>query len=366
VSLSDGRALDGRDLIDWDFALATARRLQSRGPQLPPAEARAVCDQLRELAGVAVAHVQQVTRLEPAADPGDVAVVDRETWVASNLAGFQVLAGPLLDKLAESGRRSNAVTLALGRRATGLQLGVMLAFLSSKVLGQYEVMLPDRASGRLSLIAPNIVAVERELGVVPRDFRLWVCLHEQCHRTQFTAVPWMRDHLESLITELAATTDLDPVAVLGRLRSAVAGMRDKREDGPRPGILELVQSPEQRAVLDRMQALMTLLEGHAEWAMDSVGPDVVPTVETIRGKFEERRGGGGVIDRLLRRVLGLDLKMQQYKQGAAFVRNVVAASGVTGLNTVWESPAALPTRAEISDPTAWMRRVLGSAATLPA
>ena len=111
---------------------------------------------------------------------------------------------------------------------------------------------------------------------------------------------------------------------------------------------------------------MTLLEGHAEWAMDTVGPDVVPTVSAIREAFESRRGGGGVIDKLLRRLLGMDMKLAQYRQGAAFVRSVVEASGVSGLNTVWESPAALPTRAEITDPTAWMRRVLGSAATLPA
>lgn len=364
MSLTDG--LDGRDLIDWDFALATAKRLQSPGPQLPEAQARAVCDQLRELAEIATAHVAGVTRLEPAADPGEVAVLDRAGWAASNLASFPLLAGPLLDRVAVSGRRTSGPALAVARKITGLQLGAMVAYLSGKVLGQYEVFLPDRATGRLALVAPNIVAAERELGVVPRDFRLWVCLHEQCHRAQFTGVPWMRDHFESLISELAAATDLDASALAGRLKAALTAIKAGREDGTKPGLLELVQSPAQREVLDRLTALMTLLEGHAEWAMDTVGPEVVPTVDAIREAFDARRGGGGVIDKILRRVLGMDMKLAQYRQGAAFVRAVVEASGVTGLNTVWESPAALPTRAEISDPTAWMRRVLGSAATLPA
>lgn len=364
MSLTDGP--DGRDLIDWDLALATAKRLQSPGPQLSEPLARAVCDQLRELAEVATAHVQAVTRLEPAADPGDVAIMDRASWAASNLASFPMLAGPLLDRAAASGRRTSGPALVVARKITGLQLGAMVAYLSGKVLGQYEVFLPDRATGRLALLAPNIVAAERELGVVPRDFRLWVCLHEQCHRAQFTGVPWLRDYFESLIADLAAATDLDPAALAGRLRGALAALRAGRETGERPGLLELLQSPAQREVLDRLQALMTLLEGHAEWAMDSVGPDVVPTVGAIRAAFEARRGGGGAVDRILRRLLGLDLKLAQYRQGARFVGAVVSSSGVSGLNTVWESPAALPTRAEISDPTAWMRRVLGSAATLPA
>jgi len=354
------------DLVDWGLAEATAVRLCKPGPRLTRGEADLVVAELRRLAAEAAGHVERATQLTPVGDPGSVAVLDRPAWVASNAASLRLLAGPLLDRLTEQKSPPAGLTLAVGRRLTGVQVGTMLAFLAGKVLGQYEVFLPDVAAGRLSLVAPNIVAAERELRVDPHDFRLWVCLHEQAHRTQFTAVPWLRDHLESLVREFADVTELDPARLAARLRHAVGALRETRDDGSRASLVEALQTPEQRLVLDRVQALMTLLEGHAEWAMDVVGPEVVPSVADIRAAFEARRDGGGPLDRMLRRLLGLDLKLEQYRRGVVFVRAVVAASGVSGLNTVWESPATLPTRRELVDPTAWMRRVLGSAATLPA
>jgi len=359
-------------LVDWGLAEATAKRLLAAGPRIDRAEADLVVAELGRLAAEAAGHVERTTGLTPAGDPGGVAVVDRSAWVASNVASLRLLAGPLLEQLTQrEGTAPGRLTVAAGRRLTGLQVGALLAFLAGKVLGQYEVFLPDAAAGRLTLVAPNIVAAERALRVDPHDFRLWVCLHEQAHRTQFTAVPWLRDHLEGLVRELATTTDLDPAHLASRLREAVSALRGSAAaDGTTRSFVEALQSPEQRLVLDRVQALMTLLEGHAEWVMDAVGPEVVPSVREIRAAFEARRGGtpglSGVLDRLLRRLLGLDLKLEQYRRGAVFVRTVVAASGVSGLNTVWESPATLPTRSELADPTGWMRRVLGSAATLPA
>jgi coenzyme F420 biosynthesis associated uncharacterized protein len=355
------------ELVDWALAETTARRLMRPGPVVPPEEAALVVADLRRLAAEATGHVELATGLHPAGDAGSVAVVDRTEWVRSNVASLRLLASPLLERLADQARRGNPVTLAAGRRLTGLQIGTTMAFLGGRVLGQYEVFLPDAATGRLALVAPNIVAAERALGVDPHDFRLWVCLHEQTHRLQFTAVPWLREHLEGLVRDLADATDLDPASLAGRLRGVVGGLRTRREDGSRPALIELLQTPEQRLVLDRVQALMTLLEGHAEWAMDVVGPEVVPTVADIRSAFDRRRGStAGPLDRVLRRLLGLDLKLEQYRKGAVFVRAVVERCGVGGLNTVWESPATLPTRAELADPTGWMRRVLGSAATLPA
>ncbi|WP_250284931.1 MULTISPECIES: zinc-dependent metalloprotease [unclassified Frankia] len=395
--------------VDWDLAVATARRLVRPGPQLPRAEADAVVADLRRLAVEAEGHVQAYTRLEPAGPATPIAVVDRPEWVRSNVAGLRVIAGPLLGKLAdrERGRLSSAV----GRTVTGVQLGTALAYLAGKVLGQYEVFLPPEQAGtagsapgaapgaaagepagalrkdpaagaeadsparsivaqagRLSLVAPNIAHAEQTLGVDPRDFRLWVCLHEQTHRTQFTAVPWLRQHLENEIGAFIEATDLDPEVLAERVKSAVSAVRGAVLDrGPNaPSIVEALQTPAQRQVLDRLQALMTLLEGHADQVMDAVGPKVVPTVTEIRTRFDSRRGGGSPIDRFVRRLLGLDLKLQQYRQGGAFVRAVVAEAGVDAFNLVWESPETLPTRAELVDPVAWMQRVLGSRPSLSA
>src|SRR6195952_3111033 len=340
------------ELVDWDLAVATGRRLVRPGPQLSRAEADEVVADLRRLALEAERHVVAYTHLTPVGDPPPVVVVDRKEWIRSNVAGLRSVTGPLLGKLAG---RSNAVSRSIGRRITGVQIGSALAFLSTKVLGQFEVFLPPDEvpgpGGRLALVAPNIAEVERKIGAVPRDFRLWVCLHEQTHRVQFHAVPWLRGHLESEVAAFVDATDLDPAAMAQRLKNAISAIRGNSG----VSLVEAMQTPEQRAVLDRMQALMSLLEGHADQGMDAVGPTVVPPVASIRRSFEARRDGGSPLDRLVRRLLGLDLKMQQYRQGGAFVRAVVEAVGVDGFNQVWTTPEPLPTRAEIAGPKAGRR-----------
>jgi coenzyme F420 biosynthesis associated uncharacterized protein len=208
------------------------------------------------------------------------------------------------------------------------------------------------------LVAPNVVAAREALEVDAEDFALWVCLHEATHRLQFTAVPWLRDHFRSEVDSFASNLDRTATGALDRLPEI---LRAIRTNPPRDGlaIVEMFQGPEQRAVLDRLLALTTLLEGHAEYVMDAVGPVVVPSVATIRARFTTRRRGGGLLDRVLRTVLGLDAKIRQYEQGRVFVDQVVDAVGLEGLNAVWTSPDTLPLRAEITEPRAWLARVHG-------
>ncbi|HEY0559305.1 MAG: hypothetical protein JWM48_2934 [Mycobacterium sp.] len=356
-----------REMIDWDLAVATGRRLAKAGPTTSRGEAAAAVLQLRSLADVAAHHVEGYTGLLPAVATA-VAVIDRGEWMRSNAASLREISAPLVAKLAERRRGAGrGLTDAVGRRVTGLQVGLLLAFLSDKVLGQYEVFLPaGEGEGRLALVAPNIVEAERRLGVDPTDFRLWVCLHEQTHRSQFTAVPWMKTHLRGLIDEFVADSQLDASQVLARLKDAVATARELRDpdrpDSGTPAILAVLQTPRQRDAVARIQALMTLLEGHAEHVMDAVGPSVVPSVADIREKFDARRSGGSPLDKVLRRLLGLEAKMRQYRDGAGFVNAVVAAVGVAGFNRVWTSPETLPTPAEIRDPQVWVARVHGTPA----
>ncbi|MFL6240581.1 MAG: zinc-dependent metalloprotease [Actinomycetes bacterium] len=359
-------------MIDWDLALSTATRLVPPGPKVSLGEATDVVNTLRDLADEAEGHVRAYTGMSAELTLRDPVVVDRPGWVTGNVEGFRFVLGPLLDRLAErrTSGRSGWVLTAVGSRITGAELGLVLAFLASKVLGQYEIFLPpgeDSAAehGRLSLVAPNIVATERALDVDPRDFRLWVCLHECTHRTQFTAVPWLRDHFTAELTQLLDATDLDPTAMLTRLRSAAGAMRGQGQgqgQGRGLSLIEAVQTPQQREILDRLTAVMSLLEGHAEHVMDAVGPDVVPSVGVIRQRFDARRVGGSPVQRVLRKLLGLDLKLKQYADGNRFVSAVVRAAGLDAFNRVWESPQTLPTRAEVNDPNAWMARVLGTGA----
>ena len=346
--------------IDYDLAVATARRFAPAPPQVSWDEASQIVSELRGLAVRAEEHVRGVTGLVPPGEPLEATVVDRPGWAAANVEGFRVVLDPLAAKLTE--KNSNAVAAAVTAKVAGVQMGSVLGWLSSKVLGQYEVFGAggDAAAGtgRLVLVAPNIVETERRLGVDPGDFRLWVALHEVTHRTQFTAVPWMHAHVRSEVQALLSAASLDdPSQLAARLKAVASGL-------PKGGsIVELLQTPEQKVVMDRVTAFMSLLEGHAEHVMDAVGPEVVPSVVHIRSRFDQRRKEqGGVLDRVLRRLLGLDLKALQYAEGKRFVDTAVRELGMEGFNRVWESPATLPTRQEIRQPMDWVRRISGTAA----
>ncbi|MFF7393123.1 zinc-dependent metalloprotease [Streptomyces scabiei] len=365
--------IGGAEMVDWNLAVATATRLVRPGPEVSRDEARAIVAELRRHAKASEEHVRAFTRMLPdTADDTPVLVVDRPGWVRANVAGFRELLKPLLDKMQE--RRGNtpggAVLGAVGGKVTGVELGMLLSFLASRVLGQYETFAPatrdlpagENGGGRLLLVAPNIVHVERELDVQPHDFRLWVCLHEETHRTQFTAVPWLRDHLEGEIQSFLGETEVDPTTFLERIREAAQSLAGGRPEGEvgddGHSIVELVQTPAQREILGRLTAVMSLLEGHADFVMDGVGPAVVPSVAEIREKFQQRRAkGASRLDQALRKLLGLDAKLRQYRDGERFVRAVVEQVGMDGFNRVWTSPNTLPTKAEIAKPADWVARV---------
>ncbi|MFJ4984207.1 zinc-dependent metalloprotease [Streptomyces sp. NPDC088732] len=382
-------SIGGAEMVDWNLAVATATRFVRPGPEVSRDEARAVVAELRGYAKESEAHVRAFTRMFGDEEPTDagtpVLIVDRPGWIKANVAGFREVLKPLLDKMQarKPGGPGGAVLGTVGGKVTGVEVGMLLSFLSSRVLGQYETFAPasrdmpagpavpgpgEPRTGRLLLVAPNIVHVERELDVDPHDFRLWVCLHEETHRTQFTAVPWLRDHIEQEVQAFLGETEIDPSTLIERLREAFQSFSGGRpeaeeeaidaapEDGP--SLIDLVQTPNQREILGRLTAVMSLLEGHADYVMDGVGPDVVPSVAEIREKFQRRRqSGAGRLDQALRKLLGLDAKLRQYRDGERFVRAVVDQAGMDGFNRIWTSPNTLPTKLEIAKPADWVSRV---------
>ncbi|MBF4162632.1 zinc-dependent metalloprotease [Nocardioides sp. CBS4Y-1] len=342
-------------MIDWDLAVRLGSRLAGDGPQVSRREADAAVAELRAGAHRSTDLVRDFTGLDGGQDTAPILVVDRPGWVQANADGFRAVLAPVTEQLGRK-KPPSGLSLAVGRRITGSEVGALLGFLGSKVLGQFDPFYDPM--GRLLLVAPNIVHVERELGVDPGDFRLWVCLHEETHRVQFTAVPWMRDHLFSLVERLAGTMDSSSLLddglarVLGALRQRGSG------EATSGSLIELLSTPEQREIMDEVTGMMSLLEGHADVVMDDVGPGVVPSVAAIRRKFDQRRQGIGALDRLLRRLLGLDAKMAQYRDGAAFVRAVVDKVGMAEFNAVFAEAANLPRKADLADPDAWIARVL--------
>jgi coenzyme F420 biosynthesis associated uncharacterized protein len=325
--------------VDWDLAARLAARAVRSGPAATRAQREDVVAALRDAAAPAAGHVARITRLTPVDDaPPDVRVVDRASWARANVQALRGLSA----RVGVRGERGLRGTAGAG------QLAAVLGLLSGSVLGQFD---PWSGRGTLLLVAPNVLAVERALAVDHADFRLWVTLHEQTHALQFAAAPWLADHLASRLRVL-----LDD--------EAAADRRPAPASRPR-SLLDLVD-PRQRVVLDEVGAVMALLEGHADVTMDAVGRSVVPSVRRIRRRFEARRDGAGGtgaapgvagLRRALRSVLGMDVKLAQYRDGAAFVRGVRRRVGIDGLNAVWSSAAALPSAAEIADPAAWVRRV---------
>ena len=391
------------ELIDWSTAEATARRLVRPGPAVSPRQAAAAVAELRTCADAAQGHVRTFTKLEVPDNGSPALIVDRPAWINANIEAVQQLSAPLAEKVHQwregvdaSGLRWASETI--GAKLTGLELGSLLAYLSHRILGQYDPFgLGPEGGGRLLLVAPNIVHTERELGLDPTDFRLWVCLHEETLRVQFGAVPWLREHILGEIGTLIAELEVEPTVFVDRIRevvrsavgaatgtappdqpddsderaAAAPSTRHAEEPADRVGdaappvtpprrlsLLDVVRTPAQRVVIERLTAVMTLLEGHATYVMDGVGPLVVPSVAEISREFARKRSRNRLgPEGLLRRVLGLDAKMRQYRDGERFVRRVVDEAGIDGFNRVWTSPNTLPTQAEIADPAAWIRRV---------
>ncbi|ROS25900.1 zinc-dependent metalloprotease [Cellulomonas sp. PhB150] len=338
--------------VDWDAAAKVAGRLAPPGPRADRAELEDLVGQLRDVAGPAAEHIAGSTGLRPSDGraPGDVSrvlVVDRPGWARANTQMFAVMAEPLTAVVGE--HRSSAAS----RLAAATQVGGVLALLAGKVLGQFDPFTAaDDGRGRLLLVAPNILHLERTLGVEPADFRLWVALHEQTHALQFAHAPFLAAHLRersaSLLNDFTEERRNELVSSVGNI--------------VRGGSVIDVLTDEQRAVFEQVGAVMALLEGHADVAMDEVGPSVVPSVKAIRRKFEAKRDQGasaGGAPRVLRRLLGLDTKLAQYRDGAAFVRAVRTDVGQDDFNAVWASSENLPTATEIADPPSWVRRVHG-------
>ncbi len=348
--------------IDWDLAVSLGSRMAGDGPEADSRQRAKIVAELRAGAERSTGLVRDFTGLEAGALTAPVLVIDRAGWIQANADGFAKLIDPVIAKLGAKAGQSFGRTVSA--KVTGAQLGVMFGFLGSKVLGQFDPFFDPH--GRLLLVAPNIVQVERQLKANPSDFRLWVCLHEETHRVQFTAVPWMRDHIFSEMTALLDSVEATSVMEDGfkRISESVKAARaakgspgeDKSERG---SLVEMMSTPEQTAILDRLTGVMSLLEGHADVVMDGVGPSVITSVESIRAKFNERRKGAGSIDRLLRRLLGLEAKMAQYRDGAKFVREVVDKVGMADFNAVWATPENLPSKAEIHEPATWITRVHG-------
>jgi coenzyme F420 biosynthesis associated uncharacterized protein len=341
--------------VDWEFAATVGARLVRSAPPATEYTRRQAMAQLSEFAHAAEGPVRDVTGLNEGAAVTEARIIDRAEWVRAATESMRVMTGG--DGDGKSGGR-------ITRRVTGAQTGAVLAFVSSGILGQYDPFATG--GGELLLVYPNVIAVERQLRVSPADFRLWVCLHEVTHRVQFRANPWLAEHMSKSLAVITDDSGQELTEVVARLGEYVRNRRNGSGDqAPEPnsegmvGLLRATQSEPQRKALDQLLVLGTLLEGHADHVMDAVGPKVVPSVTTIRRRFDERRQRKQPpLQRVLRTLLGFDAKLSQYTRGKAFVDHVVGEVGMAAFNTVWTSAETLPLPTEVDEPQRWIDRVL--------
>ena len=350
------------ELISWETAVNVATRVARRQEPMTAYERATLEADFAELTAEAEDLVAAETGLRSLAGPARARVADRPQWVRANVASFQRLLRPVTDKLGAQLERNGAwspMPAAVSRRLTGAQVGLVLGWMSTRVLGQYDQLLIEDEQPEeqdiVYYVGPNVVSIERRYGFPRREFRLWLALHEVTHRAQFTGVPWMRDHFLALVGRTLDGIDPDPKQLLAALRRSVEEIRAGRNPLDDGGLLTLIAGPEQYAAIQEIGGLMSLLEGHGDITMDRAGAERIPSAGWFSRVLKERRRQRG-LTKMLSALIGMDAKLRQYEQGERFIEAVEGAGGPGLLAKVWEGPGWLPSWPEIRTPTDWIAR----------
>jgi coenzyme F420 biosynthesis associated uncharacterized protein len=341
-------------MVDWGLARQIAALAAGRGTEEPAPFDAAVLS--AEMEGPVAGY----TGLALASPTPPAEVVGRAEWAAANLDTLSHILDPVAarldERLAFAGPLAGA--LRIGASATvAAEAGLVMGYLSSRVLGQYDVsLLGADTDPRLLFVGPNLAGAVRDLDVDADSFGRWICAHELTHVFQFQGVPWLREHMSGLLRRYVSTLQV-------RVQRGSAGGLPSLPDPGRlvetfreGGLAALVQSPEQRALMDEVQAAMSVIEGYSEHVMDAIAAEVIPSHEELRAAMDRRRKSRSAPQRIIEKLLGFDVKLRQYEQGKQFADAVVELAGIEGLNRVWSSPDALPSAGELQHPRQWLKR----------
>lgn len=354
-------------LIDPRVATAIARRVAG---DLPHQDVHLI-DRLRHDLEVAVPRSEElVAPVTGTPTPPSVRwdVIDRGAWAEANIYGMGAMIGPLQDKIVERMQTVPYPVRLAQRVIVSSEVGLLLGYVSRRVLGQYDLLISEeeaRWSRRsriapgtaLYFVGPNMVETQRRSDFVPDEFALWVALHEVTHRFQFAGVPWLKDRFLGLVRTYMESLDLDVRSLSTRLKGAARKIAARALPRDERNPVYLLATEEQKRVLDEIQALMAIVEGHGNFVMDHVGERVIPSFKRMRQVFECRREQASYLQRVFNNVIGLDMKLRQYELGQKFCNEIVAVEGVNALSRLWVAPEGLPTLAELKQPRLWLKRV---------
>jgi coenzyme F420 biosynthesis associated uncharacterized protein len=345
--------------VDWELAERVATRIARRGAPPPSYHYATLAPDFERFTAEAEELVAQTTGLSSQMGAARGRVADRPMWIAANINSFQRLLRPVSEKLAEV-RRPGRVGAFMGK-ASGVEVGVLLGWMSSRVLGQYDLLVIEDENPEdqdiVYYVGPNVMALERKYGFPPEEFRLWLALHECTHRAQFTGIPWLRQHFLGLVNATIESVDPDPEV----LRTAVKRILESRRNGDDAlaagGLPALFASEEQLEILNRISGMMSLLEGHGDVTMDRAGEGGVPSADRFAQVLRARRNSARGLTRIFQKIIGLEAKLNQYEAGESFIAAVEAAGGPELLERAWEGPENLPTMDEIREPRVWIDRI---------
>lgn len=342
--------------IDWVLAEKIAVRVARTEPIATSYHYDSVRPDFSELTPLAERLVAAETGLESRFGPASAQVVDRAGWVRANITSFQQLLGPLLDKLDSPIQVPFDIARHAARTTVAVEVGTLLGWMSSRVLGQYDALGAAGIGDELLIVGPNVLALEKRYGFPPREFRLWLALHEVTHRMQFTGVPWMRDHFVGLVHEILDDVEPDAKRLLQvvRLLTRPAAARRVIESS---GLFGLFASPAQRSAIASVGGMMALLEGHGDIVMNRAGAGHVPSADRFHRALSSRRQNASPVTRLVRTALGVEAKMAQYEQGERFINAVEAEAGPQVIDRCWERADHLPSLDEIREPALWLARL---------
>jgi coenzyme F420 biosynthesis associated uncharacterized protein len=356
----------GPRLIDWEWAVTIARRTCGAVPPLTESERAALEADYRRVLELIEGPIGNYTRTHLPLQGTAVRVLDRPGWIEANAANFQELLQPFEAFYEEKARTERASGQGIGRMALSSQLGVLLGYLARRVLGQYDISLLGREpvdAGKLYFVEPNIHALETMLGLPPAEVRTWIALHEATHAHEFELHPWVRKYLNATLQEYLSSM-VEELAQGRGMGSPLGGLAERLVENLREGhnLLNSFMTPQQRALVSRLQALMALLEGYSNHIMHQVGQGLLPHFAEIEARVEARQKQRSPIEVWFLRVTGLSMKMEQYVLGEKFVGQVVQSRGIDFLNRVWDGPETLPTEDELRAPATWIARVDAAAA----
>jgi coenzyme F420 biosynthesis associated uncharacterized protein len=354
-------------LVEPSIASIVARQIAGAGPP----QGRDLLEKLQRDLDAAVPYAEALVAQEsgiPAPPPVKWGMIDRATWAETNIRSMTSMLDPLVEKVA---KRLDAMPLGvrLAQRAlVSVEVGVLLGYVSRRVLGQYDLLVAESSESRpgrrraldgasLYFVGPNLIETQRRYDFVPQDFALWVALHEVTHRFQFEGVPWLRERFLSLVRSYVGTVDLDARDLAKRLGAAARKLVSKDTPREERNPIYLLASDEQRAALDEIQALMSVVEGHGNYVMDVAGAKVIPSLSRMRHIFDKRRERMSYMQKVIGSAIGLEMKLRQYELGQRFCETVVARRGPAVLSELWVGPDNLPSLAELKQPERWLSRV---------